>query len=544
MSKDIEFIPEEMEEGSTEYLTEDLVREFIPEIKELPEKKQATLNEIRKVEKDTEFQEYYKSLNSNPYYTKMTDEVVDGYTKMSLPMKQMSLTLAKKHPFLWGKWVCGITPYDYQFKMLDDMNKYRFMISNTARQIGKSFVIGVYAFWAAYNNKFPVGIDKKTKIGIVSATEDQAKKLLKDIYKQVQCADGVFAKLTKGTSSSSAKYFTDKMVEKPTAYKLEWSGGSIECFPPTRKLRGNSLSFLFIDEGDFLGCEKPDYFFKSEAMPTLKKTGGSCFIFSTPSGLPSFYQNIFKPTEPEPLIGWKRIWYNWTIHKADWVSGWSAYKQALEDGDLVDFEAEFEAKFTSGRHSFFNPEKLDKCVNTARQEITECTAPVYVGIDFSGGGKCRTAVSFAYWNQQEEKSIVLQSKEFVQGYENDKLVNYLNTWKRRYNIHTIVAEKCPAGETPISLIKRAGYRVIEFNSRADKIVGYMNMEIAINNERIELYPHKTAISQLKGLEAVETKMNNIQIHKVSGMLDDVADSVMFAVSEFTKPKKRGKRRVL
>jgi len=32
-------------------------------------------------------------------------------------------------------------------------------------------------------------------------------------------------------------------------------------------------------------------------------------------------------------------------------------------------------------------------------------------------------------------------------------------------------------------------------------------------------------------------MGNIQIKKGAGMLDDVADSVMFAVSEFTKPKK-------
>ncbi len=493
---------------------------------------------------DVEFQEYYKTLNSNPYYTRLTTDERQSFEDYSKPILNFSMAYANKHPFLWAKWVCGINLYDYQFKMVDEMQRSKFMIFNTARQIGKSLVIAVFAFWAAYNNIFPVGIDKKTKIGIVSATEDQAKKLLRDIYTVVQTADGIFGKLSKGTELKDKQYFTNKMKEKPTAYKLQWSAGSIECFPPTKKLRGNSLSFLFIDEGDFLGCEDPDYFFNSEAMPTLKKTDGCCYPFSTPKGLPSYYQDIFRPFEEKPATGWKRIWYNWTIYQNDWVNGWIKYKQALEQGKLADFEAEYEAKFTSGRHSFFSPLNIDECVED-RESIDECNYQVFAGVDFGAGGAARTAVTLAYFDEREQKSIILLSKEFPLKYHNDKLVDYFNKLKLRYRIHTIVAEQCPAGFTPIELLKNARYKVIEFNSRADKIIGYENMLIAVNNKRVELYQEKTMLSQLKGLEAHETNMGNIQIKKASGMLDDVADSVMFAISEFTKPKRRlGKRRVL
>ena len=492
---------------------------------------------------NADFQDYYKTLNSMPFYTKLSKKDRDDFDEFCKPMLKMSLTIAKKHPFLWGKWACGINPYDYQFKMLDDMKNYKFFIGNTARQIGKSLVLGIFSFWAAYNNVHPVGIDKRTKVGIVSATEDQAKKLLRDIYMIVQNADGVFAKLTKGTQFSSRQYFTEKMREKPTAYKLDFTGGTIECFPPTKKLRGNSLSFLFIDEGDFLGCEDPNYFFNSEAMPTLKKTEGNCNIYSTPKGTPSYYRDIFRPEEPEPATGWHRIWYNWTIYQDDWVNGWSKYLQAVEQGKLMDFEAEFEAKFTSGRHSFFNPEKIDKCVAN-RGPIDECIERVYAGIDFSGGGACRTAVSFSYYDNKEIKSVLLKSKEFPMGYDNSQLVSYFKQQRLRYNIYALVCEKCPAGETPIALLKQAGFRVIEFNSRADKVSSYMNLEIAVNNERIELYKDKTVLAQLKGLESIETNMGNIQIKKPNGMNDDVADSVMFSMSEFVKPKRKGTRRIL
>jgi len=497
---------------------------------------------IDDLKRDLEFQEYYDTLNSNPYYTKLTNEDKQRFEEYCTPMLKMSLTIAKRHPFLWGKWVCGINPYDYQFKMLDDMYKYKFFICNTSRQIGKSLVIAIFAFWAAYNNVYPVGIDKKTKIGIVSATEDQAKKLLRDIYTVIQNADGVFAKLTKGTEHSSRQYFTNKMTEKPTAYKLMFPSGTIECFPPTKKLRGNSFSFLIIDEGDFLGCEDPNYFFNSEALPTLKKTDGHCIICSTPKGTPSYYRDIFRPEEENPATGWHRVWYNWTIYEDDWVNGWVRRQQSIEQGKLRDFEAEFEAKFTSGRYSFFDPEKIDKCT-ALRSSIDECYEKVYAGVDF-GSVTSRTAVTLAYFDEKEQKSIILRTKEFVQKYENDKLVDYFKRLRERYRLHTIITESCPAGDTPIALLKRAGFRVLEFNSKADKIRSYENMQIAVNNQKIEFYQDKTMLMQLKGLEAIETNMGNTQIHKPKGMNDDVADSVMFAISEFIKPKKGGKRYIL
>lgn len=502
-----------------------------------------SLIELDELKNNKEFLDYYEELNKFPYYTKITDELIAEFEEMDKPMQKMSLRIAKKHPFLWMKWVCGINPYIYQYKMLDDMFRNRFVIANTSRQIGKSLVIAGFAFWAAYNNVFPVGVDKKTKVSIVSATDDQAKKLLKDIYKMVQCADGVFAKLTRGTEASSKQYFTDKMTSKPTIFRLEFPGGTIECYPPTDKNRGNSNAFLMIDEGDFLNCEDPDYFFESVAMPTLKKTDGNCFVFSTPKGTPSYFRKLMNPDENRAASGWKRIWYNWTIYEDDWVSGWNRYLAAKENGTESHFAAEFEAKFTSGRNTFFDPDKVDECINEGREPYFESSYPVTIGLDY-GSKVSRTVATFAYYDPKEEKSIIAWYKEFPSGFDNSQIVPFLQEARKRYRITKIIADDCPAGDTPTNLLRQAGFNVKLFSFKAEKQRIYNNVRIAIANKRIELYPAKDMIAQLKSIEEKMTLMGNIQIQKSKGMNDDICDSLIMTLSEFTEPRKKGRRLIL
>jgi len=497
------------------------------------------------IDNNQEFIDYKEELESFPYYTPLTPEERERYEEMDA-LPAMPLRKARQHPYLWAKWVVGVKPRDYQWKLLDMMKRSKRLGAVTSRQVGKSFCIAIFAFWAAYNSVTPRKIDDKTKIGIVSRTEDQAKKLLNDIVNIIERANNTYMKLARNNKIPGYNnYFTEKYAKKPSKSKLEWSRGIIEVFPPTDSVLGESLSFLIIDEADKLKTvDDLYYFWESSAMPTVKETQGAFFAFSTPKGVPTPFYDVINPEEGNPMKGWQRIWYPWTINVEGWAYGWAERAKYIANGREIFFATEYEASFKSGAFSFFHPDRIDDCINRGRGAIMECNQPVYVGIDFSGGGECRTAVSFAYFDTQEEKSVVLYSKEFPQGYQNDKLVTFLKEFRNRYNIKNIVAEKCPAGETPIALMKRAGFRVIEFNSRADKINAYMNLEIAINNGSVELYNNKELLSQLKGLESKETAMGNIQIRKSKGMLDDVADSMMFAVSEFVKPKRKGKRFIL
>ena len=449
-------------------------------------------------------------------------------------MTRMSLTVAKKHPFLWMKYICGIRPYDYQWKMLDHLYRNRRVACVTSRQIGKSFVIAAFSFWAARNNIFPVGIDKRTYIKVVSKTEDQAKDLLNEVAKMINLADNNYALMTKGTKAYQKKKFSDELTVKITSFKIEFAGGVIECIPPTGKVRGNSLSFLFIDEGDFLNSPDPDYFFYSEAMPTVKKTEGSVFVFSTPKGTPSYFQDLIRPNDEKPAHGWKRIWYPWTIYEDDWENGWNNRKEYLESGKELDFKVEYEASFSSGRHSFFMPDDIDKCVIDSYAEEFDYHTPVTAGLDF-GDTHSRTVITVVAHDKTRNKTRLVWYKEFEAGYENTNLPAFFKTLKNRYTIKEIVADDCVGGKSAIELLRQDGWNITPFVFKRDKHLFYEYTRSAFANGRIELYKSPALLAQLKSIEESTTPMGNTQIKKAKGMNDDICDSFVMAVSPFVQP---------
>ena len=112
-----------------------------------------------------EFLDYKEELENFPWYTPLTTEERQRYEEMDA-LPAMPLRKARQHPYLWAKWVIGVKPRDYQWKLLDMMMKSKRLTGVTSRQVGKSFCIAVFAFWAAYNSVSPRKIDGKTKIGI------------------------------------------------------------------------------------------------------------------------------------------------------------------------------------------------------------------------------------------------------------------------------------------------------------------------------------------------------------------------------------------
>ena len=58
--------------------------------------------EFEELINNADFQDYYKTLNSMPFYTKISQEDRDKFDEFCKPMLKMSLTKAKKHPFYGG----------------------------------------------------------------------------------------------------------------------------------------------------------------------------------------------------------------------------------------------------------------------------------------------------------------------------------------------------------------------------------------------------------------------------------------------------------
>lgn len=493
---------------------------------------------------DKEFLNYKKLLEERENYTLVTPEEKKMYESMAIKPKKFSLTLASRHPFLWAYHVCRVKPRDYQFKILDAMMKYRNVVSVTARQIGKSTSIALFAFWAAYNNKFPSGTNKDTKIIIVSHTEDAAKKLLRDIDNLITRADETIAAYTRGKLTFTRDYFNSR-IKKKTIFEIEFARGSIKIFPPTGKVRGNTADILIIDEAAFLHHPDPDYFFSSEALPVVSATKGKIFLFSTPNSNNGFFYEIIRPAASEPLKGWHRVWLPWTVVNDENVLGniWERRQQMIEKGDERSFKVEYEASFMSGKFTYFQPEIIDQCVDKSLHEELYWKLPVTLGIDF-GDVSSRTVVTVVYHEKEEDKVRLLWYKEFPAGYNNADLPDFIDNLRKsgRYLIKDIVVDDCVGGKTAIELLKRRGYHIIPFVFVRQKYEYYEYLKHAFASQKILLYDDAPLISQLKALEAVETQTGKLQIRKPLGGRDDIVDSLLMASSPYIKPRAERKIR--
>jgi hypothetical protein len=491
-----------------------------------------------------EFLAYKEQLEQFPYYTKLTDEDTDRWVSHTLPPEKFTFKGAREHPAKWLYWICGVKPRKYQVRMLDDMMKSDAIAGVTSRQIGKSVMTAGFAFWAAYNNMYPAGMEKKTTIVVISHTEDASKKLLQEVLSFVKMADTQMAIYTKNKPNQLRSYFSDRMTEKPTQYKLEWAQGKILVLPPTDKVRGNSASVLIIDEADFLRNDDPDYFFNSVALPTTTATKGKVILWSTPRGTESYFKRIIQPDLDRPLDGWKRVWFPWTIVEEDSVidTVWNKRSQYIQKGDENDFKIEYEASFLSGKHTFFNPEIIDKCVFDYMAPQDFYDNPVTIGIDF-GDTFSRTVVAVVRHEEKQNVTSLLNIKEFPSGFNNADIVPYIDRLKERYTIGKIVVDDCVGGATAISLLETAGYKLERFVFRKSKLEYYEYMKNAFANNRIKMYNEHGLIAQLKSLESHETHMGNTQIKKPTSGRDDKADAFMLACSPHITPKS-GFRRVI
>lgn len=488
---------------------------------------------------DNEFKAYRDELNSRKHFTFLTKEEEDKYYQMALAPKVFSLEKAKMHPFTWAYHVIGIKPRDYQFKMLDYMFRYGRVASVTSRQIGKSTCVGLFAFWAAYNNIYPSGPEKKTKIVIVSHTEQAAKELLRTIDGFITMADDRISMYTRDRPDHQNKYFRDR-IKMSNQFEIHFARGTVKVYPPTKKIRGNSADILIIDEAAWLHNEDPDYFFASDALPTVTATAGKVFLFSTPKTTNGFFHDIICPHEEHPLVGWNRLWMPWTIVQSEEVLNtiWNNRLSYLAKGDELDFKIEYEADFLSGKFTYFNPDIIDAAIDPSLREEFSWKSPVTMGLDF-GDTHSRTVLTVIHHDGETVK--LLWYKEFPGGYNNADIADYIYELfsRGRFKPDKIVVDDCVGGKTAIELLKRKGFHLDLFQFTKSKNEFYEYLKVAFASGKIKLYNSPTIVAQLKSLESHELPSGKVQIRKPNGGRDDIADSLMLACSPYIQPKNQG-----
>lgn len=493
-----------------------------------------------------DYMDYKGELEARDRFTLLTPEDEEQFEILSRPPRSFSLARAAEHPFMWAYHVCRFRPRNYQYKMLDSMMRHPRLAGVTSRQIGKSSMVGVLAFWALFNNKYPMGLQKKTRIGIISRDEKAAKKLLMEIRNFIRMADETMWLYTRDQPYASKTYFTDRITTS-TQFKIETAQGFIEIFAPTDSVRGNTFSVLIIDEAAWLNCTtmEPDDFYSSTAVPTVMAAGakGKIILLSTPKGTNGFFHDIIQPENDAPLHGWQRLWMPWTVLPNDSeqlhqiIEEKYRYEQA---GRGKDFAIEYEADFRSGKFTFFDHQTLDaSVVPYLAHQPQYFNSPITVGLDY-GDVHSRTTVVGVAHNPKTDKVELIFHKELPQGFNNADIVKVMKEIKSRYSIKVIVYDDCVGGRTATELLKRAGFIMRPFSFSKQKMETYEYLKHAFATGKIKLYNDAVLMTQLKSLEAHETEFGNTIIKKPKGGRDDLADALLMACSPFIQPKQRGR----
>jgi len=426
-----------------------------------------------------------------------------------------------------------ITPFRYQHYILrkyaDGIKDNDRLIICKSRQIGLSICVAILAIWYAAFNKANkgkgTGIHKNTKVGIISKSDSQAKKLMREIQNMVWNAGHSFPKMV-------------KQDRKTPLNKSEmwFQKGVIKCFPPTDACRGESFDLLIVDEAAFVDGDV----FRDAMEPTVGAVGGKIILSSTPNGQKGFYFELFDPNDVYDKHEYERVWFYWRMceNEAQLRVIRDKRKFARETGNIKSFDQEYNALFTVDQEAFFEDMDVERGINRNLTEEFESDLPCSVGYDY-GMVKAETAITVV--GKKKDKYILLY--QFAQAGLDDNCLtdpnweNSIQQLSKRFpNIQHIVVDDCAQGNRTNKEMENLGYPVKRFDFRSDRALGERNrgfylFRAALKKGQIEYPDIRKLISQMKSLQ--ETRMEiHMKIKGPKNQLDDRCDSFMMAVWPF------------
>jgi hypothetical protein len=426
----------------------------------------------------------------------------------------------------------GLRPFGWQASVLRAVEGGdRRVVVCSSRQIGKSVLVAVLALWAAWFNLFPSGVGGDTKVGIVSRSDSQAKKLVREIRKLIRAGD----------SWCLSKFGVEKGIssglvggERSTLFMLTFeNGSSIQSFPPTDAIRGETLDWVFVDEARYV----PDEVFNEVIVPTVSSTDGGVFVTSTPAGVGGWFFDLFDPEDRFGDQGFCRFWFPWSVCERGAQRGFIEREKVRYErmGAIRSFDQEYGALFTAAVNKFFDPVKVDEGVVEGWSYVGEWRGECCLGIDF-GIKRCRTVLSVCGL----DGGVVRLLYQFVypEGSEDHSIVDDVVDLSRRFNLVRVVSDDCPQGHGTNQALVGRGFNVELFNFRSDQSKGergrgYYLFRSALCAGKVGFPLDRDLVGEMKGLEE-EQKSMFVSIRAPPSLRDDRIDSFMMAALFFVR----------
>lgn len=448
-------------------------------------------------------------------------------------------TLSAKDPSIFAKWYLGITPYDYQDQVLNDTSSR--IIVCSSRQIGKTYVVVIKALHYAI-------FHPNSKVLVFSKSGRQSKKFMRQMkeimFDGIRHMHSIIDKQNYNIEEKPPLFPVDIDGKKPDNQE-EFSltnGSTIYSLPPTDSSRGQTGDLVIVDEAAFV----PDDIFDLIIEPTVRHTGGTIILLSTPNGQKGFFFRYFDPADDKDHHAYARYWWNWEICPEPNVKKQTEEKKLdLMPVEPLKFHQEYEAQFTTDADAFFNAKKVEAGTDHNLDiQVQDHESDITCGIDY-GETKSRTVVTLVRFDQELMLVHPIYQREFPSGYDNSRLSSFLDDLEVHFKIKGYVVDDCPGGDVVNRQLENKGKVVYRFNFTKEKLNAYYKFRAGLyradndkefNHVRIPFIPQ--LIAQINAMQMAENKMGYYSISKPVGGNDDRVDSLVMACYPYLNEEKK------
>ena len=459
---------------------------------------------------------------------------------------------------LFAEHMLGVTLYSWQVKFLTGIQKAangdywtREFLALTSRQIGKSMSVAILSLWATTFNKVPGGVGNSTLVGIFSASDIQAKKLLYEIKKLIRMGDrhmketygdkfkdDFFSELLDDNEPNNTTTITFKAHNQEVHgdYLLKDSNGgsSIKSYPPTSSVLGETFTLLVEDEAGksdrFTDAAHDDYI-----SPTGDAFNAIRIYTSTPWTLSGFFYRLADPENIHDEHNYERLMFTCEAIKDENKVQYEVIKKKVDkliiDGQKDVADRAYYCRFVKGEMNYFAPEKVRDMFDDTLSQTDSFSGECDMGVDFGGKEKSKTVITIS---TMEEDGTVrrLYHRSYPVGGD-EHLLDDIASLLRVFNVQRIIPDECPAAQYLIPEMRNKGWNIHPMNFRSDKVKKYGAFRAALNRGEIVSYRDDDLLVEMNSLEFAHGNRQSV-IHPAPGYNDDLIDSFVMSCYFFVQ----------
>jgi hypothetical protein len=493
---------------------------------------------------------------------KVTEEFIKEQDQYRVPPEGVGLLEAcSNNIILFSEKMLGLKLYSWQIyflrqiqkRMQDSEDVSSEFVALTSRQIGKSTALAVLSVWACVFNKYPGTVGNNTIVGIASATDTQAKKLLYEMKKYIMMGDAFMRDtyVKDGKPSFGDLFFTNLLDDgqpnntttisfkrhdptRHSAFVLKGSktGSVIKSYPPTSVVLGETFTMVIIDEAG-KSDKISDQFFYDFMYPTGNSTNAVRIYTSTPWSSSGFFYRMVDPDEmygesPADVV----VFTIDAIEEENprqFKTVLNTVAQLQKDGKQDEVQRAYYCRFVKGEQSYFDPEDTLKAFDGDLLQHDSFAGFCDLGVDFGGQVSSRTVLTVSHLNDQGDV-IRIAHKTYEVG-KDGTIIDDITELKTRYNIQRIIPDECPQGDYLIRKMKDMGWDITPMNFRSEKVKKYGAFRSMLKKGLIKSYKDDALQTEMLAMEYSHGSRQSV-IQHAPGYSDDLIDSFLLSVYHY------------